>query len=123
LFLGTCTYEITNASETEFDSYDSLAGMNAGIAQHEEEDNGEEWGYVSGKSNGFYSVIYASAAYPQSSLYGLSINPATSILFIIWHENGHQGWPMGGGCMFSSAPESCANSWAQSHINRKPGGQ
>jgi hypothetical protein len=114
------TYEISNATGTQFDNYDTLAEMNAGIAQHEAA-SGEDWGYVSGWSNGFMSIIYASAAYPQSDIYGLPINPVTSTLFTIWHENGHQGWPMGGNCMFSASPEGCANTWAQNHINKKPG--
>lgn len=112
------TYEIANQTGIYFDHYDTLAEMKAGIIAHEQQ-SGELWGVVSGWSNGLMSIIYASAAYPQSELYGLKINPETSTLFIVWHENGHQGWPFGGMCL--GGQETCANRWAQDHVNGRVG--
>jgi RHS repeat-associated protein len=109
-------YELMNY-RGQSTGFDSLDAANAFITS-QEENYGIVWFHVAGWANAAGLVyLYAAAAYPMSSSYGMLIVPSLSTLFVVWHESGHvSSWLGGGGC---GSNETCANQWALTHY-RKP---
>ncbi len=105
-------YELRN-ERGGYRSFGTLKEANA-FSKSQLENFAIEWSHVEGWANGAGLVyIYAAGAYRSTSLYGTSIIPSLSTLFLIWHESGHpSSWLGGGGCFTS---ESCANQWALNH--------